>query len=111
MAREMIKKNREEYQLVLQFSHNGLKDYDELIAMEDALTAKLGDDIVDGHDAGSGEMNIFMFTTSPESTFEKCLTVLTESQAKGMKAAYRLVSGDDYTVIWPKNSTESFEIK
>ncbi len=106
-----MNKQSKKYQLVLQFSHAGLDDYDALITLEDSLIAKLGHDLVDGHDCGSGEMNIFILTDFPDATFAKCLCVLNESQANVLKAAYRLLSGDEFTVLWPKNSKQEFTVK
>ena len=106
-----MKKQSKKYQLVLQFSHGGLDDYDALIALEDVLIAKLGSDLVDGHDCGSGEMNIFILTDFPDAALAKCLSILNEIQASEMKAAYRLLRGDDFTVLWPKNSKQEFTVK
>ena len=61
-----------DYQLVLQFCGDSLQDLDELIALEDELIEQLGDSAdVDGHDVGSGETNIFIFTSDPKQTFER----------------------------------------
>jgi hypothetical protein len=59
------------YQLTLQFRGDSLDDYDAMIALEAELTAELGDSAdVDGHDCGSGETNIFIFTRDPSATFQ-----------------------------------------
>ncbi len=59
------------YQLALQFPANAIADYDEMIALEDELIEKLGSSAkVDGHDCGSGEMNIFIHTDEPKKVFE-----------------------------------------
>jgi len=43
-----------------------------MIALEEDLIEKLGDSAdVDGHDMGSGERNIFIFTSDPVRTFPK----------------------------------------
>ena len=58
------------YQLVLQFKGDSLADYDQMIALENQLIDAVGTTAkVDGHDCGSGESNIFIFTTDPEATF------------------------------------------
>ena len=47
-------------QLVLQFRGDSLEDYDAMISLEDELIETLRDSAkVDGHDVGSGEVNIF----------------------------------------------------
>ena len=58
------------YQLVLQFRGDSLADYDQMIALEDRLSEELKHTAkVDGHDCGSGESNIFIFTSDPATTF------------------------------------------
>src|SRR5436190_21316646 len=58
------------YQLVLQFRGDSLADYDAMVALEDQLIDDLGHSAkVDGHDCGSGETNIFIFTSDPSVTF------------------------------------------
>jgi hypothetical protein len=53
----------EKYQPVLQFDAESQKDYRRLVDFENYLTLHLGDlGDVDGHDFGSGEFNIFIFT-------------------------------------------------
>ena len=55
-----------QYQLTLQFRGDSLGDYDAMVALEDELTEQVGDSAeVDGHDCGSGETNIFIFTPDP----------------------------------------------
>jgi len=51
------------YQLVLQLPASSIRDYDEMVEIEEAIITDLGNfGKVDGHDVGSGEMNIFIFT-------------------------------------------------
>ena len=55
------------YQLVLQFYASSIEDFDQLIEIEEMLESTLGNlHEVDGHDFGSGEMNIFIHTNDPE---------------------------------------------
>jgi hypothetical protein len=98
------------YSLVLQLPANDITDYDKLIEIEDALEKYLyGLANVDGHDCGSGEMNIFIFTDKPEETFEKAKFII---KAAGLlielSAAYRLTTGEEYSRLWPVGSTEPF---
>ena len=100
------------YSLVLQFPANNIEDYDRLIEIEDALTKYLhGLANVDGHDSGSGEMNIFIFTGKPEETFEKAKVFI---KAAGMlttlSAAYRLTTENEYSRLWPVGLTEPFTV-
>jgi hypothetical protein len=60
------------YQLVLQFFGDSLQDYDALVALEDRLIEALESaHVVDGHDFGSGEMNIFVHTNDPIAAFAR----------------------------------------
>ena len=71
---------------------------------EELLAVKLPTDIeVDGHDAGSEEMNIFILTNDPLYSFQKVRMILEKSEAwPHIRAAYRKVSGGNYTILWPE---------
>ena len=72
------------YQLVLQWLGASTADYDRLISLEEAIRDGVGDmDIVDGHDFGSGEMNIFIHTANPKSALEKIKTLLAVGKTCG----------------------------
>lgn len=91
-------------QLVLQFATaESLDSYDKLIRFEDALIALLdGQAHVDGHDFGSGEMNIFILTQDPVATFALVQqTAVPTRPSQEMKAAYRPLDGEDYVCLWP----------
>ena len=92
-----------DYQLVLQFKGDSLRDYDSMISLEDALIEELADIAeVDGHDVGSGETNIFLETSEPASTFARAKAVLEQSSLLGkVAAAYRPVGGNSFIVLWP----------
>ncbi len=65
---------------------------------------------MDGHDIGSGQMNIFIYTESPEILFKKILTLHEMNDLIPiMKAAYRKYEGGEYNIIWPTGLTV-FEI-
>ena len=54
------------YQLVLQFNASSIEDFDAMVALEEDIERVLGENHeVDGHDYGSGEMNIFVHTNDP----------------------------------------------
>jgi hypothetical protein len=91
-------------QLVLQFGIDGDSDrFDRLIGFEEVLSSVVGPMAeVDGHDFGSGEMNIFILTVDPIATF--ALVQQTDESirpSKDMKAAYRLIDREDYVCLWP----------
>ena len=96
------------YQLVLQFKGDSLADYDSMISLEDDLIRELGDTgDVDGHDIGAGETNIFILTPQPEIAFLRAKEILERAQLLGaVSAAYRHVTGQTYTVLWPAHRQE-----
>jgi hypothetical protein len=100
------------YQLVLQLSGDSELDLDAIVELEDKLIDALGDYAdVDGHDIGSGQTNLFLFTSDPAAAFQAAKPVLQKAGLiKNLTAAFRDVDGEDYTVIWPTGSTRQFEI-
>jgi hypothetical protein len=96
------------YQLVLQWPARSIQDYDALVEIENALIAHLsGGSKVDGHDFGSGEMNIFVMTDRPQTAFDEVKAILGSRELwPDVRAAYREITGDDYTILWPKDLTE-----
>ena len=99
------------YQLVLQFDASNIEDFDQVIEIENSTTDVLGNaHVVDGHDFGSGEMNIFIHTDKPNDAFEIIKTKLVPTMGKEMKAAYRELSGENYTVLWPEGYVGDFTI-
>lgn len=98
------------YQLVLQFRERWPWSYHFLVRLEDQLIASLGDSAdVDGHDCGSGEMNIFIYTDDPNGTFTNIRTLLARKLWVRVSAvAYREVEDDNYTILWPEGSQKPF---
>ena len=97
------------YQLVLQFAADTIADYDALVALEQQLSAALGDSEVDGHDMGCGEANIF--TSDPQQTFRQAIPVLERTgHMAAVTAAYRRTDDDRYHVLWPQNSSRQFSV-
>lgn len=96
------------YQLVLQFRGDTLADYDAMISLEDQLRKELGHSAdVDGHDCGADETNIFIFTSDPKATFWRIRQLLQrEGKMESVAAAFREISGETYTVLWPEGQTE-----
>jgi hypothetical protein len=91
-------------QLVLQFKADGtLHSFDKLIGFEQALASVVGQiAVVDGHDCGSDEMNIFIITEDPIAVFN--LVHQTDESiwpSEDMKAAYRLTGCESYVCLWP----------
>ncbi|HEV8001991.1 MAG TPA: hypothetical protein VGP63_19035 [Planctomycetaceae bacterium] len=96
------------YQLVLQWPAASIDSFDALIEIEDTLSEKLSrEHEVDGHDSGSGEMNIFIMTDRPQSAFNEVKAILGSRDCwPDARAAYREVAGDDYTILWPRGLTK-----
>lgn len=93
------------YILVLQWPATSEDDFDALVSMEDLLLSDLLDayGVVDGHDFGSGEMNIFIETDQPLEAFQHARTSLgTDQRWASVRAAYRPVGEERYVVLWPK---------
>ena len=100
-----------DYQLILQFLVSESTDFDELIDLETQLMVALaGRDIVDGHDFGSGEMNIFIHTDDPQDAFSRCKPLVPASLKQKLKAAYRRLSEDKYHWVYPAHSDVEFKI-
>jgi hypothetical protein len=99
------------YQLVLRF-RSDVVDYDELISIEDELSEVVSAPaVVDGHDLGSGEGNIFILTDNPGATFESVLPVLKDlSRDRDVTVAHRLLVGEEFTVIWPNGFKGEFDV-
>ena len=94
------------YILVLQWPANSLDDFDALVSLEDQLEADIpaAHGIVDGHDFGAGEMNIFIYTDRPLEAFQVMRTTVSNSPKwVDVRAAYRRTDSDRYAVIWPKS--------
>ena len=96
------------YQLVLQWDVSSLFDYDKLIEVENALIQGLGGNHdVDGHDEGSGQMNIFIRTDDPKNAFGQSKAILSKDDAwTGIRVAYREVSKNAYKILWPEDLTK-----
>lgn len=101
-----------DYQLVLQFRGNHCLDFDALVNLEDELQQlvfSIAD--VDGHDMGSGEMNIFILTADPVATFERAKPLLADaSLLDNVHVAYRELRSDDFALLWPTGPTEAFVV-
>lgn len=99
------------YQLVLQFETSNSEDFDQFIKIEDRLESILGDvHEVDGHDFGSGEMNIFIHTNGPNDAFDLIKDNLTLNEINIMKVAFRELKGEVYSILWPENFSGEFKI-
>jgi hypothetical protein len=85
-----------------------MKDYDAMIEVESTLVGNLSaSSNVDGHDAGTGEVNIFIRTDDPKRAFNEVKTILGARDFwVDTRVAYREVAGSEYTILWPKDLPE-----
>lgn len=98
------------YQIVLQFPET-LLTFDYLVRMEDDFVALLKNDDIDGHDIGSGEINIFILTDSPINTFERLKQYLVSKELlNSVKVAYRDLNSDIYKILYP-DTLKEFDIR
>lgn len=102
----------ESHQLVLQFQGDELETLDAVVALENQLIGQLTDAaIVDGHDIGSGETNIFIITTDVEATFHLIKPVLERADLLQVAVvASRPIGDEKYRVIWPRGSRRGFQV-
>jgi hypothetical protein len=100
------------YILVLQWPADSEADFEALISMEEQLGAAIGRYAsVDGHDFGSGEMNIFIVTERPTEAFADVANVLCKDPRWGtLRAAYREAQGGTYEILWPEG-LQNFSVK
>jgi len=92
------------YQLVLQWSTAAMSDFDRIVTIEARIIEALPDEDgeVDGHDVGSGEMNIFVHTGAPERAFDHIRQILAdEGVLEDVRVAYRELGGGAYNILWP----------
>ena len=89
--------------LVLQWPGSTADDFDELLEMEDELENRLAEySNVDGHDFGSGQMNIYIDTDQPMQAFAEAEEILGgRPRWVDVRAAHRQSDGETYTVLWP----------
>lgn len=100
------------YQLVLRWTAHSMKDFDVMIEVEDELLERLSaETAVDGHDAGSGEVNIFIRTDNPHIVFNELMTIIGHRDVWcGARVAYRRSESDEYTVLWPEH-LQAFRVR
>ena|SRR6266700_2057155 len=100
------------YQLVLQLPGATQVDFEHLASLEELLADAFDETPhqVDGHDFGSGTMNIFIDTNDPGAAFEIAKQIVTPTKHPALKVAFRSFEEDDYQLIWPENSNDQFEL-
>jgi hypothetical protein len=83
-----------------------MREYAELVCIEEHVTQALGDlGKIDGHDTGSGEMNLVIVTQKPIDALAALRGLAEIPDAKPeLKAAYRQVGTEDFEVLYPEGS-------
>ena len=100
------------FQLVLQFAPWSGRDYDDLVQLEDRLAAVVESGDVDGHDLGSNEANVFIFTENPAATLQACLPAIVDANLLArFSAGYRSVGDDAYVRVWPSDDSSPFSVR
>lgn len=104
--------DHKEFQLVLQLPATSGEDFDELIAIEDAMEITFAGlpHEVDGHDFGSGEMNIFIHTNDPQEALRVAKGHYSPRELAALKAAYRRFDEGAYVNVWPIGTEEPFVV-
>ena len=99
------------YQLVLEFEGKTLHDFDRISEFEEILMDALPADVVDGHDAGQGIVNIFIHTDRPEQCFEEAMRALDGAEPGLSAAGYRAKTEEAYIRLWPKGDPTPFRLR
>jgi hypothetical protein len=92
---------------VLQLPASSVRDYDVMADLEKIIRRSLGNlGRVDGHDAGSGETNIFILTNHPKLAFGEVKRGHETSGALAdLKVAYREVGQNGFNILHPADLT------
>ena len=99
------------FQLVLEFEGNTLHDFDRISEFEQILMDALPADVVNGHDAGQGIVNIFIHTDLPEQCFETAIRALDGAEPGVSAAGYRAKTEGAYIRLWPKEDPTPFRLR
>jgi hypothetical protein len=88
------------YQMVVQGDSRSIADYDAMLVLEEKIEQRLGQgDIVDGHDAGTGEWNIFLHLSDPQSAFANLAGIL--QTTRGVRVGFRELGDSEYLPMFP----------
>jgi hypothetical protein len=101
-----------DYQLVIKFWRKSLDNEEFLATIEGELKAVLGNSVeLEGYDVSPKEINLFMLTSDPRHSFRRARDVLEKlGVVRGVSAAFRLVGGAKFTLIWPLRTTRKFSL-
>ena len=100
------------YQLIIQFPVTEDFDFDGIIALETRLTLEMGEGyIIDGHEFGAGEINIFIQADDPEAGYEKAFELVSTNLISLLRVVYRVKNANEFVWLYPANNQDVFSIK
>jgi hypothetical protein len=101
-----------QYQLILRFRKTSLGSTDDMQSLERSLKESIGDSArLDGHDTGPRDIDLFILTADPASTFRRSKPALERLLLLDrVVAAYRLEGGARFTVVWPLGYGRKFTL-
>jgi hypothetical protein len=90
-------------QLAFQWPASSEAHYRLLLAIGETIRQGPGPiGLVDGHDIGAGEMNVFIHTGDPKGTFAKIMSLIEgKYDLKELMVGYRNFEDHDYTPVFP----------
>jgi hypothetical protein len=94
-----------EFLLVLPVPGSSVRDREEVMHLEERVSAALGEGAtVDRHDAGAGQTDFLILTKSPLEAYD-ALRGLGDFDARPeLRAAYRRLDNEDYEVFYREAS-------
>lgn len=101
-----------QYQVVIKLWRGSLSEEGFLTSIQEQLKQALGDLVeLEGHDVSPREVNLFMLTDDPRTSFRKARDVLEKLGVEnGVSAAFRLNGGAQFTSLWPLRATRKFKL-
>jgi hypothetical protein len=100
-----------QYQIVIQFPESFFVDTTAILAFEEKLSSSMPrTQSYDGYDAGSGTVNFFIYSNTPNAVLANFRKYLgTNKVEKKVRIAYRDVTADTFTNLWPKRDIRVFD--
>jgi hypothetical protein len=101
-------------QLIVQLPMTGASDLDALVRIEDTLIQAFEQNrcaVVDGHDAGQGRFNIFLFPTGAWGpVIDRVKACLKLRGVLSQTVVAKRLKSERYVVVWPENYVGGFEL-
>ena len=101
------------HQLIIQFpiADASADVFDRLIMLENELELILrGRHQVDGHNIGTGVINLRIRTDDPKEAFELAKAALSKKDLETIIVANKQLNSDEYSILWPGDFEGKFEI-